>query len=102
MSDNKVAVITGANRGIGLEIARQLARDYQFHVVLGARDGKKGNQAAEELIGENLKASFFPLDILAEESVRTKDLRPFLSIVSPAKRPGICRTNFSRVAKNPT
>ncbi len=40
-TDKKIAVVTGANRGLGLEIARQLARDHRFHVVLAARDATK-------------------------------------------------------------
>jgi NAD(P)-dependent dehydrogenase (short-subunit alcohol dehydrogenase family) len=34
----KISVVTGANRGLGLEISRQRARDHGFHVVLTARD----------------------------------------------------------------
>jgi NAD(P)-dependent dehydrogenase (short-subunit alcohol dehydrogenase family) len=49
MSDGSlVAVVTGANRGIGREVCRQLAgRGYE--VVLGARDADKGARAASEL-----------------------------------------------------
>lgn len=44
----QIAVVTGANRGIGREVVRQLAeRDYL--VVLGSRDPSKGEQAAHEL-----------------------------------------------------
>src|ERR1700716_1351021 len=47
-SDGRVALVTGANRGIGREVARQLAeRGYQ--VLLSARDGAKASAAAEEL-----------------------------------------------------
>lgn len=48
MADQKIAIVTGANRGIGLEVCRQLA-ERGFTVILGSRDLKKGEQAAAEL-----------------------------------------------------
>lgn len=48
MSNQRVALITGANKGLGKEIARQLGKQ-GFAVVLGARDEKLGKQAVEEL-----------------------------------------------------
>ncbi|MFI4977308.1 MAG: SDR family NAD(P)-dependent oxidoreductase [Solirubrobacterales bacterium] len=47
-SSSEVALVTGANRGIGLEVARQLA-DRGYEVLLSARDGEKASAAAEEL-----------------------------------------------------
>jgi NAD(P)-dependent dehydrogenase (short-subunit alcohol dehydrogenase family) len=47
-SNNGVALVTGANRGIGLEVARQLAAR-QYEVLLSARDGEKARAAASEL-----------------------------------------------------
>jgi NAD(P)-dependent dehydrogenase (short-subunit alcohol dehydrogenase family) len=44
----RVALVTGANRGIGLEVCRQLAQR-QYAVVLGSRDAAKGERAAAEL-----------------------------------------------------
>ncbi len=44
MSTKKIAVITGANKGIGLETARQLAKK-DITVLIGARDTKKGEEA---------------------------------------------------------
>jgi NAD(P)-dependent dehydrogenase (short-subunit alcohol dehydrogenase family) len=63
-----LAVVTGANRGIGLEVCRQLAgRGYT--VVLGARDLEKGRPAAARL---GVTASVTPcqLDVSDEDSVR--------------------------------
>ncbi len=62
MDTNKIALITGANKGIGLETARQLARDHGFTVLLGARDEKRGQEAANELRAEGLDAQFLLLD----------------------------------------
>ena len=49
----RIALVTGANRGIGLEIARQLAREGD-QVLLGSRDLEKGRAAAEKLQAEGL------------------------------------------------
>jgi NAD(P)-dependent dehydrogenase (short-subunit alcohol dehydrogenase family) len=65
-----VALITGANRGIGRETARQLARR-GFHVVIAARDEGKGQQAAEGIQADGGKATFLPLDVRSSESIRT-------------------------------
>ena len=59
---NKTALITGANKGIGLETARQLARDHAFTVLIGARDEKRGRDAAKELQAAGLDAQFLLLD----------------------------------------
>ena len=60
----RVAVVTGANRGIGREIARQLAQRPGLTVVLTARDEKKGKAAARDLGTE-----FHPLDVASERSI---------------------------------
>jgi len=46
--DRGVALVSGANRGIGREVARQLA-ERGFEVLLGARDGARASAAAAEL-----------------------------------------------------
>src|SRR5690606_22169427 len=43
-----IAIVTGANRGIGLEVCRQLAR-LNYTVILGSRDPAKGERAAAQL-----------------------------------------------------
>jgi NAD(P)-dependent dehydrogenase (short-subunit alcohol dehydrogenase family) len=69
MTDTKkIAVVTGANRGLGLEISRQLARDHGFHVVLAVRDTAKGAAAAQRLRDEGLDVASVALDITQDES----------------------------------
>ena len=52
----RIALVTGANKGLGLETARQLARDHGYSVLLGARDADKGESAARLLRDEGLEA----------------------------------------------
>mgnify|MGYP002634278330 CR=1 FL=1 len=59
----KVVIITGANRGLGFEAARQMAElDYQ--VILTSRDLKKGAEAARDL-----GVRFHPLDVISAKSI---------------------------------
>lgn len=62
MSDKRIAVVTGGNRGIGLEICRQLARRQDLHVVLTSRDVAKGQAAVAQLAAEGLEVTAFQLD----------------------------------------
>ena len=57
----KVALITRANRGLGFETARALSRS-GVTAIIGSRDGTKGERAADELRGEDLKAGSVALD----------------------------------------
>ncbi|MFM8438785.1 MAG: SDR family NAD(P)-dependent oxidoreductase, partial [Candidatus Kapaibacterium sp.] len=57
-----IALVTGANKGIGLETARQLAQR-GMKVLLGARDVQRGMDAAARLRGEGLDVEFIELDM---------------------------------------
>jgi len=65
--EKRIAVVTGANKGIGFEVARDLARK-GFHVFLGARD-KKAGRAAEEKLRKDGQVTFLKIDIANRESV---------------------------------
>ena len=56
------ALVTGANRGIGLETCRQLAKE-GMRVLLAARDPAKGEAAARALSGEGLSVETVALDV---------------------------------------
>jgi NAD(P)-dependent dehydrogenase (short-subunit alcohol dehydrogenase family) len=66
----KTALITGANKGIGHEVARQLATR-GFHVFAGARNAKAGRKAAEEISKKCGKATFLEIDVADNDSVTT-------------------------------
>ena len=63
-----IALITGANKGIGLEIARQLGAQ-GITVLIGARDQKRGSEAAEKLQAENIDAHAVQLDVTNQQSI---------------------------------
>ncbi len=69
IAPNRVAVITGANRGIGLEVARELARA-GLTVVLTCRDEIKGKEAQEQLASEGITVDAQVLDVTKSGSVR--------------------------------
>jgi NAD(P)-dependent dehydrogenase (short-subunit alcohol dehydrogenase family) len=69
MSSNKIALITGANKGIGLETARQLGQQ-DITVLVGARDEAKGNQAAEELRKAGLDVHGIVIDVNNADSIQ--------------------------------
>src|ERR1700704_2219299 len=67
MRNQKTALVTGANKGIGFEVARQLARQ-RFRVFLGARNEKAGGAAAEKL-REDGTVVFLKIDISDANSI---------------------------------
>ena len=65
----RTALITGANRGIGLHTARELGRR-GMRVVIGARTLQDGEAAAAELVGEGRQAQAVALDVAEPDSIR--------------------------------
>jgi NAD(P)-dependent dehydrogenase (short-subunit alcohol dehydrogenase family) len=63
MAGDKVAFITGGNKGLGLETARQLGK-LGIKVVIGARDVGKGNAAVEQLKKDGVQAEAIRFDVL--------------------------------------
>lgn len=68
MTDKRVAVVTGANRGLGYETSKQLAND-GYRVVMACRDQAKGQEAEQKLKDEGLDVTFHQLDVTDEASI---------------------------------
>jgi NAD(P)-dependent dehydrogenase (short-subunit alcohol dehydrogenase family) len=68
MAEQRIALVTGGNRGIGLEISRQLAKA-GIRVLLGSRDSAKGVAAAAELMAAKLPVEVREVDVAVDQSI---------------------------------
>ncbi|KAJ7562222.1 hypothetical protein O6H91_03G059800 [Diphasiastrum complanatum] len=68
-SRDTIAVVTGGNKGIGLEIVRQLAKQ-GVTTILTARDESRGQQALSALKADGLDVIFHQLDVTDSKSIR--------------------------------
>jgi NAD(P)-dependent dehydrogenase (short-subunit alcohol dehydrogenase family) len=74
MSRAEVALVTGANQGIGREIARQLGAEGMI-VYLGARDAERGRAVVSELTDTGVDVRFVQLDVTDQAQVNAAALR---------------------------
>ncbi len=73
---NKVALITGANKGLGLETARQLSK-LGIHCIVSARDEQKLNSVRNQFEKEKIDADYFKLDVTKDKDIG--DLKKFIA-----------------------
>jgi NAD(P)-dependent dehydrogenase (short-subunit alcohol dehydrogenase family) len=66
--EKKIALVTGANKGIGFEIARQLGSQ-DITVLVGARDLARGEEAAQKLRDEEIEAIVVQLDVTDQDNI---------------------------------
>lgn len=69
MTSNKVALVTGANKGLGLATSRHLAKQ-GITVLMGSRNATKGKAAAKLLQQEGLAVEFIQLDVTISEQIK--------------------------------
>ena len=68
MTDTKIALVTGANKGLGFETSRQLAQ-LGIKVLMGARDKKRGADAEKKLKAEGLDVELVILDVTDPDQI---------------------------------
>lgn len=64
-----VALISGANAGIGLAVATQLTKDHGYHVIVGSRKVAAGEKVVAALVADGYSASCVQLDVTSDESI---------------------------------
>ncbi|MEO8611187.1 MAG: SDR family oxidoreductase [Chloroflexota bacterium] len=67
-TDDRIVLVTGANKGIGFEVARQLAQQGLI-VILTARDASKSADAVQQLAGEKLNVIAKTVDVADDDSI---------------------------------
>ena len=70
MTNSKIALVTGANRGLGKEVCRQLA-EQGYLVILTSRTEEKGRAALADIAQEGLDIVYHRLDVNNQQSIAT-------------------------------
>ncbi|KAL9470900.1 hypothetical protein ACSS6W_008841 [Trichoderma asperelloides] len=68
-SSSKIVLVTGANQGIGFEIAKSLSSKPGYHVLVGSRDNQRGIDAAKQLQEQGFSAEPIAIDITSDKSI---------------------------------
>ncbi|WP_138493385.1 SDR family NAD(P)-dependent oxidoreductase [Paenibacillus pinistramenti] len=96
----KTAFVTGANKGIGFEIAKQLG-EAGWKVILGARSAERGEAAVSELAAMGLEAAFLQIDMTDLNSIEQaadtikRDFPDLQLLINNAGMPGAFSRSFT-------
>lgn len=69
INDKRIALVTGANKGIGLQVSRELLQ-LGYTVLIGARSKSRGTEAEAKLTAKGLDAVFVPIDVTDQATIR--------------------------------
>lgn len=69
MSSTRIALVTGANKGLGIETSRQLAQQ-GIKVLMGSRNVARGKTAVRKLLDQGLDVEFIHLDVTKSDHIR--------------------------------
>lgn len=68
-TDKTIVLITGANQGIGAAAATRLAKEHNYHVIIGSRNLENGLKLASQLKSEGFSADSVQLDLTSDDSI---------------------------------
>ncbi|KAL6822083.1 hypothetical protein J3E69DRAFT_368237 [Trichoderma sp. SZMC 28015] len=66
---SKIVLVTGANQGIGFQIAKSLSSKPGYHVLVGSRDTQRGIKAAKDLQEQGLNVEPITIDVTSDNSI---------------------------------
>ncbi|KAL7783183.1 hypothetical protein V8C43DRAFT_189536 [Trichoderma afarasin] len=66
---SKIVLVTGANQGIGFQIAKSLSSKPGYHVLVGSRDTQRGIKAVKDLQEQGLNAEPITIDVTSDNSI---------------------------------
>ncbi|TVY16696.1 Carbonyl reductase [NADPH] 1 [Lachnellula arida] len=69
ITDKTIVLITGANQGIGAAAATRLAKEHNYHVIIGSRNLANGQKLATQLKFEGFSADSIQLDLQSDDSI---------------------------------
>ncbi|TVY58919.1 Carbonyl reductase [NADPH] 1 [Lachnellula cervina] len=69
ITDKTIVLITGANQGIGATTASRLAKEHNYHVIIGSRNLANGQKIANQLKSEGFSADAIQLDLQSDDSI---------------------------------
>lgn len=67
--EKTIALVTGANQGIGFTICKRLATEHGYHVIMTGRRGNEVEAKAKELQDEGLEVEAHAMDVTSDETI---------------------------------